>query len=118
MKESNQNLKRRIMNRVFGFWFLRSMIPLFVLELAAVIMGIYLFTNFIFVGKVIDNTLNAALGSPWQMFVYLWSSFWKTRLEVQLVILGMMIFLAFLLRQLNRSIIAYVLMKRVSLTKL
>jgi len=100
------------MKRVFRFWLLRSVAPLFLIELIVIALAIYFFANLIFVGEVVDNALNAALGNPWKLIVYLWNAFLGTRLEVQVIIAALVIAAALVLRDLNRSLISYILMKR------
>lgn len=106
------NLKKRIMKRVFRFWLLRSVVPILIGELIVIALAVYLFANLIFVGQVIDNALNAALGNPWKLVVYLWNAFLGTRLEVQVIIIALLAAAALTLRDLNRGLISYILMKR------
>ena len=100
------------MKRVFGLWFLKSMTPLLVIELIAVIIAIYFFANLIFVSRVVDNAFNAALGNPVLFIGYLWDAFWGTRTEVQAIIIILFLGFGMLLRDINRSIISYILMRR------
>lgn len=106
------NLKFRIMKRVFGLWFLRSMVPLLVIEIIVAVLAIYLFAKFIFVAAVVNNALTAAFGNPFKLVVYLWKAFLGTRGEIQALIVAMALVGLLLLRDLNRSLISYLLLRR------
>lgn len=106
------NLKFRIMKRIFGLWFLRSMVPLLIVEIVGIMLGIYLFAKLIFVNAVISNTLNAALGNPFKMIAYLWEAFLGTRGEVKALLITMGLTGLLLLRDLNRGLISYILLRR------
>ena len=106
------NLKSRIMNRVFRFWFMRSMAPLLAIEIIVIGIAVYFFANLIFIGQVVDNALNAALGNPFKLIGYLWNAFLGTRTEVKAIIIALALVGLKLLSDINRGIIAYALMKR------
>jgi hypothetical protein len=91
------------------------MAPLIVIECLVLFIALFLVARFVFVESVVDNAFTAALGNPLKLASYLWVAFWKTRLEVQAVIIGLLVTVLFLLRHLNRSIIAYALTRRDSL---
>lgn len=105
-------LKHRVMKRVFRFWFLRSIMPLFAIEFIGGIVAVYFFANLIFVGAVVDNALKAALGNPLRLIGYLWISFLNTQWEVQVILVALFIASGMILRDLNRSILSYLVMRR------
>lgn len=105
-------LKNRIMKRVFGMWLLRSVVPLFILELIGGIAALYAFSNIIFVGKVVDNALATTLGNPFGLVAYFWRAFLAAQTEVQVIIVVIFIAFGLILRNINRSIISYALIKR------
>jgi len=108
----NKKLKSRIMRRVFRSWLIKSIAPLFVIELFILMVAVYFFGNLIYVSDVIDNMIQASPGNPFYMLNYLWGAFFETRLEVQVVIILLFIGAFFLLKDLNRSFVSYLIMKR------
>lgn len=106
------NLKRRIMGRVFGMWFLRSTVPLLIVELVVLGAAFIFFARLVFVEKVVSNTLLVSFGNPFKMAGYLLDSFFATRPATKFVIIALFAVLVLLLRDINKSIIAYVSMKR------
>lgn len=112
MNKYQSDLKTKVMNRVFRFWFLRSMAPLLLVEIIVIGIAIYAFANLIFINQVVDNALSAALGNPFKLIAYLWNSFLITRAEVKVVIIALVLVGLKLLRDVNRGIISFVLMKR------
>ena len=105
-------LKSKIMNRVFRFWFLRSMAPLIIFEVVGILLAVYIFANLIFVLQVFNNAFNAALGNPFKFIAYFWDAFLATRSEVKVIIIALAISGLLLLRDINRGIISYAIMKR------
>ena len=100
------------MRRVFGLWFKRSIVPLFLIEFVGGIIAVYLIANFVFVSRVVDNALAAALGNPVRLTAYFWSAFLSTSTEVKVLIVALFIAFGMVLKDLNRSIVSYFLMRR------
>ena len=86
--------------------------PLLVVEIIAIAVAVYFFVNLIFVVKVVDNALGASFGNPFKLIVYLWQAFLGTRPEVKVIIIALVLVGLKLLRDINRGIISYALMKR------
>ncbi|HEY4475854.1 MAG TPA: hypothetical protein VJB92_04015 [Candidatus Paceibacterota bacterium] len=107
-----KKLKRRIMNSVFRSWFLRSVVPLFIVEIIIIVIAVYFFANLIFVGKVVDNALIAALGNPFKLIGYLWQSFLRTSAAIQVIIVALAVSAGLLLRDVNRGLISYLIIKK------
>ncbi len=102
----------RIMKRVYGFWFVQSMIPLFIIEFLAIGAGLYLVARFVFVSRVVENALIVSFGKPLHLISYFWNAFLNAGLLVQGLIALLLIALGFILRDLNRSLISYAFMRR------
>jgi hypothetical protein len=109
---NNAKLKLKIMKRVYGFWFLRSIIPLFVIEFLAIGAGLYLTARFVFVSSVFQNALVSSSGKPLFILSYLWGAFVRAGLSIQLLVVFLLAALGFILRDVNRSLISYALMRR------
>ncbi len=107
-----ERLKARVMRRVFGFWFLRAMAPLLIIEVIGFLIALYVFANFVFVGQVVDNALAAALGNPFKLVAYFWHSFLVARVEVKVILVGIAVAVGFFLRDINRGLIAYVMTRQ------
>src|SRR3989344_4982229 len=116
MRSSTYNLRNRIMKRIFGIWFLRHTMPLVILELIGLFVALSFFTRLVFVEKVVSNALTAAVGNPFKLFTYLVSAFLGSEFTTQAVIVILLAVVILVLRDLNRSLIAYLVMKRNQLT--
>ncbi len=57
---NDQALKNKIMRRIYGIWFVRSIVPKFVGAAAFLWIGARIVADNFFVGKVIANLLNVA----------------------------------------------------------
>lgn len=116
MRSSTYNLRNRIMKRIFGIWFLRHTMPLVILELIGLFVALSFFARLVFVEKVVSNALTAAVGNPFKLFTYLVSAFLGSEFTTQAVIVILLAVVILVLRDLNRSLIAYLVMKRNQLT--
>ncbi len=100
------------MKRVYGFWFLRSIIPLFIIEFLAIGAGLYFVARVVFVSSVVENAVIASFGKPLHLIAYLWNAFLHAGILVQGLVAILLVALGFILRDVNRSLISYALMRR------
>ncbi len=107
-----QNLKSRILRRVYGVWFWKYEVPLMVIELAVLIVTLSFFARFVFVEKVVANTLEASLGNPFKIVLYLLVAFAKTKTIIKFIIIIFSAGLLLFLKDINKSLINYAAMKR------
>ncbi len=112
MLDVHKNLKERVMKRVFGFWFLKSVIPLLVIEFGGIALALYLFARLVFIRQVVHNALGAALGNPYRFMGYLWGAFLHASFAVEGLMVILVVGLVLVLKNINRIIISYALMRR------
>ena len=105
-------LRKRVMGRVFRFWLLRHTVPLLITELIVGWVGLTFLANYIFVEKVVSNALTFSVGNPLRLMSYAFSAFFATNLLNQAIVIICGAALLLMLRNINRSIIEYVSMKR------
>ena len=84
-------LCQRIMKRVYFIWFAKKIAPYFLIELALFAGSLYLIGHYVFVSKVLEYVAQIWGNSSvdpivWSGFAF--RVFFKTRLIVQLSILG------------------------------
>lgn len=88
---TNNLLGKRIMRRVYFIWFTKKIFPYLLIELALFAGFLYLIGYYVFVSKVLqyasqilaNNSIDPAI---WGAFA--WHIFFKTKLVVQLSVLG------------------------------
>lgn len=107
-----QNLKSRILRRVYGVWFWKYEVPLMIIEVAVLIVALSFFGHYVFIEKVVANTLTASLGNPFKVVVYLLAAFAKTRTIIKLIVIVFGAALLLFLKDVNKSLISYASMKR------
>ncbi len=107
-----QRIKQRVLGRIYTIWLLRYAAPLFAAEIVAIVVAVVFFSRFVFVEEVVSNTLAASAGNPWYAMLYLLSAFVATKLITKAVIIIILGSGVLLLRDVNRSIIAYAAVKR------
>lgn len=97
----SNGLKRKIMTRVYFFWFYKKITAPFVMELivfAGLILGLSIYVS---VGNVINNA--PSLLSPANLFNFFTSAFFETELIVQLILLMIIVPIALLIRDIRFS---------------
>jgi hypothetical protein len=104
--------KYRLLRRVYGIWFFRRAAPLLIIELIILALAMGFFTQYVFVERVVSNALASTLGNPFRILSYLWLAFIKTRKVTKVIVIVVLGGGIFLLRDVNRSILAYVAMRR------
>ncbi|MFH1956083.1 MAG: hypothetical protein ABIJ28_00320 [Patescibacteria group bacterium] len=96
---SNPNLRKKIMARIYFFWFYKKLTAPFVMELivfAVLILGLSIYVS---VGDVINNA--PSLLSPANLFNFFTSAFFETELIVQMILLMVIAPVAFLIRDIK-----------------
>jgi len=111
-KPLSERIRHRMVNKIYGIWFLRYAIPLFALELFILIGALSFFAKRVFVEKAVSNALAASFGNPLKLLAYLWGSFLATSPFTQIIIVLLIAIGLLLLRDMNRSIISYAHMRR------
>ena len=88
---TNNLFRKRIMRRVCFIWFAKKIFPYLLIELTLFVSFLYLIGHYVFVSKVLqyagqilaNNSIDPAIWSAFALHI-----FFKTRLVVQLAVLG------------------------------
>ncbi|MST04232.1 MAG: hypothetical protein EXS49_01520 [Candidatus Pacebacteria bacterium] len=105
-------LKDKILFKIYGMWFFRRSAPLLVTELLIGVIAFYFLAKNVFIERIISNAFSSALGSPFKFVVYFLNAFWVSNFLNQLISILIVLSLIFLLRDINKSFVAYAAMKR------
>lgn len=105
---TNEQLNKRIMRRVYFIWFAKKAAPYFIAELALFSGFLYLIGRYVFVSKVMqyagqilaNNSIDPA---TWSSFAF--HIFSKTTFIVQLSVLGSLAMIALMFRGFIKSFI-------------
>ncbi|TSC95743.1 MAG: hypothetical protein Athens071426_422 [Parcubacteria group bacterium Athens0714_26] len=108
----NQPFKSRILWRVYLVWFFKRIAPLMVVQIVAIVLVFKIFAQNVFVSKVLQNIGIAANNGYWSVFKYLVLSFLQAHLIVQFSILLFLGFGALVIRDIIRSVLVRMVMKR------
>ncbi len=106
------NLQKNIMTRVYGIWFLRRVLPVVIFEILFIALAINLFAESVFIARVLENAAGVVKGSPVELFSFLWSAFWNSRLEVKLEVATAALMGALFLWSIKRAIVSYEMIRR------
>jgi len=101
----SNELKRRVMKRVYTIWFMRKVAPAMFLYLPfLLIVALRETANEFFVARIVDNMLNAIHGSGFMGFVgFTSSAITNVSMLPMMVIVGSMGLFVYLLRRLTRN---------------
>ncbi len=100
-------LKNRILWKVYLVWFVKKILPLIIFELLILTFAGYVLAKYIFVERVVGNTLIIAANHPWSLFYYLIYAFIKTSFLNKAGIIVVLSLGALLLRDIGRVIVSY-----------
>jgi len=103
----NENIKKRILARIYIIWFIKRVIPLIIIQILALAVALKLFAKNVFVSKVLQNSSIAADSGYWIFSKYLAVSFLNTRPIIQICILLGLGISALLIRDFIRSMLTY-----------
>ncbi len=111
---TNNLLRGRIMRRVYFIWFAKKIAPYFLIELAFFASFLYLIGHYVFVSKVLQYASQIFGNSSIDPVV--WSAFalhlfFKTKLVVQLSVLGSLAMIVLIFKNFITSFIQLTLAK-------
>jgi len=102
------------MRRVYFIWFGREVLPYFTVEVAAFAGFMYFLGQQIYVAKVLEYSTSVLSGNMAHPFVFLSFAldlFLRTHLGVQLALIGSLIMIAFLFKNIISSAVQLALAK-------
>lgn len=100
-------LKNRILWKVYAVWFFTRILPILAFELIIITGALYVFGKFVFVERVVGNTLLIASEHPWALFNFLISAFIQTSWVIKGAILVGLSLGALILRDIGRVLVSY-----------
>lgn len=107
MNNTNNIFKNKIIWRVYIAWFFKRILPLLILEVLFLAVAAYFFAQYVFIERVVDNTLIGAARNPFQMFSYLFWAFLQAGLLKQIAAVALLALGALLLRDFGRTVASY-----------
>ncbi len=111
-KISIHGLGNRIKRKIFSIWFVKYELPLLAGEVIVLFTAIAFIARFVFVERVISNTFVAGFGNPFKILMYLFGAFVATNFLIKAFILLFLGGILLFLRDINKSIVTYILMHR------
>lgn len=108
------DLKTKIMRKVYFIWFSRNVLPYVAIEIAAFAGFMYLLGSQVYVAKVMEYTasvLSINMAHPTVFASFIVDLFLRTRIGVQLSILGAVAMIFFLSRNIIGSAVQLALAK-------
>ncbi|HEY4499816.1 MAG TPA: hypothetical protein VJH70_01640 [Candidatus Paceibacterota bacterium] len=110
-------LKNRILWKVYAVWFFAKILPILLFELIVIVGALYIFGKFVFVERVVGNTLLIASEHPLALFNFLVFAFMKTSWIIKGVTLIGLSIGALILRDIGRVLVSYRMTSRLAKPK-
>jgi len=101
-------IKNRILWRVYFIWFLRRMLPIVLLQIAALVVLVKIFARNVFVSKVLENVVAASGFGYGEVFKFLLAAFINAHFAVQAVIVISLGISALIIRDIVRALLTYI----------
>jgi len=101
------NLKSKILWKVYTAWFLKRILPLVVLEVLVIVGALYALAQFVFVEQVVSNAFSNSASNPWRLVVFLSYAFLSTHWFTKIAIVLFLGLGALLLRDFGRTVASY-----------
>jgi len=104
----SEQLKPRIMKRIYGIWFLKRVAPWFGLEIMALSVFIFYINTHIALSSVVGNTItHTVANSTFSLLDFLYSAYLYTEMTIRLVLIGFATLLFLLTRNCLRVLVEY-----------
>ncbi len=100
-------LKKKILWHIYLAWFFKRILPIIILEIGVVVMAVYFLAKFVFIERVVGNSLTWAAHNPISLFAFFISAFVHTTLLKQIIIIIGLALGALLIRDIGRIIVSY-----------
>lgn len=99
---SNPNLKKKIMRRIYALWFYKKITSPFAAELFFLVAIFFGLTAYVSLKNIFNNT--PSVFSPGAVAGFFASAFYQTEMIVQVLFVGMLASLIFLLKDIKNLI--------------
>lgn len=112
MNKHSPRLRGHILNQVYRIWLVRKLAPVLVAELAIVALVLYELGKTVFVQRVFENALKVFFVDPTQIFHFLATAFVHTHPLTKVLVFGLLVLVAFVLRHLTQGILRFILVRQ------
>lgn len=102
----------QIVQKIYRVWLVRKLLPVLVMEIAIFSFILYKLGKAVFFQTIVNNALNVFLINPPQIFSFLISAFNKAPFGTKLLGIGVVVFIALLLRHLTQGALRLILVRQ------
>ncbi len=100
------------MRRVYAIWFVKRVAPAIVLEFSGFLALFYALRKMIFARMVVENAITAFAARPWTSWAfYEFTSFLDKRIVVQILFLGTILIILFVIKNIFKATVEFSIMK-------
>lgn len=103
--------KGQILKQVYRVWLFRRLLPVLVAELAILIFVLYALAEIVFVQRVLGNGLTVLFARPREIFFFAAQAFLAAPVGVQVLIFGVLLLAALLIRHITQGFLRFILVK-------
>ena len=110
-KIDRPRFKGTILKQVYRVWLVRRFLPVLVAEEAVISFILYALARFVFVERVLDNGFTLFFARPGGIFSFLVSGFLNASATAQVLVLGVVLLAALLIRHITQGILRFILVR-------
>lgn len=101
-----------ILKQIYRIWLLRKLAPILVLEVVVITLFFYELGRVIFVQRIFENAVTVLFNDPPQIFKFFVSAFANAPILTKLLSLGIVVFIALVIRHLTQGLLRLILVKQ------
>jgi len=109
----NNSIKNKIVWKVYLVWLFKRIIPLFILEIAFLILVLFFLGKLVFVQKVFENAFLISAQNPLTVAVYMFGAFWQTSILKKVIVLAFLGLGVLFMRDIGRILNSYITTSKV-----
>lgn len=101
-----------ILRQIYRVWLFRTFLPVLIIEVAIFSFIFYGLAKQVFFQRVIENAMNVFFQNPPQVMSFFLSAFIDARLGTKVLVMGGIIALALVIRQLTQGLLRFILVRQ------
>jgi len=108
---ASPHFRGETLNKIYRVWLFRKLMPVLAVEIAIFALLLYGVMRLVFVRRVIENSLIVFSQSPSGIFPFTVAAFLHAPLVTKIVVIGVLVLAAFLIRLLTQGMLRFILVR-------
>lgn len=109
---ASARFRGEVLNKIYRVWLFRKFFPVLVIEIAVFSLVFYELARAIFFQRVLENAMNVFFQNPSHVFSFFLWAFADARFATKVLVVGVVIALALIIRQITQGILRFILVRQ------